>query len=177
MDESKHREEHIISQGAEGKIYKTSIKLKETVGSSNKDDTGYQIAEDGEETPCIAKERFVKKYRVPELDAKITKTRILQETRNIDKIRKAGVNAPKVYILDQETRRIYMELFEDPIITVKEYLLPFESFDHEKITVNLCKKMGEYIAKMHMAHIIHGDLTTSNMMVNKNSLKVCIIFV
>ena len=44
--------------------------------------------------------------------------------------------------------------------------------DQERITVNLCEKIGEYIAKMHEAHVIHGDLTTSNMMVNKDSLKV-----
>jgi TP53 regulating kinase-like protein len=60
---------------------------------------------------------------VPELDTKITKTRILQESRNMAKVRKAGVNTPALYFLDQENRRIYMEYFADPVITVKDFLL------------------------------------------------------
>lgn len=74
-----------------------------------------------------------------------------------------------------------MELFEDPIVTVKEYLLSFDDLskyllililDQQKITSSLCSRIGEYIAKMHEIGIIHGDLTTSNMMVNKNSIQV-----
>ena len=140
----------VVSQGAEGRLYKSDI-----FGS-----------------PWIVKERFVKKYRVPELDTKITKTRILQETRNMVKARKAGVNTPTIYFIDEENRKIYMELLESPIITVKEFLLSCEDLNQERITENLWKKIGQYIAKIHQAHIIHGDLTTSNMMVNRATLDV-----
>ena len=33
---------------------------------------------------CVVKERFVKKYRVPALDEKLTKTRLLQEAKSIN---------------------------------------------------------------------------------------------
>lgn len=71
-----------------------------------------------------------------------------------------------------------MQHLEDPIITVKEYLLGFDNYsftEHESVTVSLCQRVGEYIAKIHKAHIIHGDLTTSNMMVNKHSILVSIL--
>ena len=65
-----------------------------------------------------------------------------------------------------------MEALEDPIVTVKEFLLKWGDLDQAKITENLCAKIGEYVAKIHSAHIIHGDFTTSNMMVNKETLEV-----
>lgn len=57
------------------------------------------------------------------------------------KARKAGVNAPALYFLDQENRRIYMECFEDPIVTVKEFLMGIEDlskhlFNH-KVTLSI----------------------------------------
>mmetsp|Transcript_6762 Transcript_6762/g.5902 ORF Transcript_6762/g.5902 Transcript_6762/m.5902 type:complete len:236 (+) Transcript_6762:19-726(+) len=139
----------IISQGAEGKIFISNI-----FG-----------------TPCIVKERFVKKYRVLELDTKITKQRIIQETRNMAKVRKAGVNTPALYFLDQENRRIYMQHLQDPIVTVKEFLLENDDFSQKRINESLCFEIGRSIAKMHKADVIHGDLTTSNMMVNKDTVK------
>ena len=63
-----------------------------------------------------------------------------------------------------------MECLEDPIVTVKAYLLSEPDLSQSKILNNLWEKIGEYIAKMHIAHIIHGDLTTSNMMVNRETL-------
>ena len=65
-----------------------------------------------------------------------------------------------------------MEYLSDPIVTIKQYLISNDDFTSAKIQSNLCSKIGESIAKMHMGHIIHGDLTTSNMMVNQDTLLV-----
>ena len=35
---------------------------------------------------------------------------------------------------------------------------------------DVCKKIGENIAKLHDSNIVHGDLTTSNMILQKNKL-------
>ena len=67
---------------------------------------------------CVVKERFVKKYRVPALDEKLTKTRLLQEAKSMDRVRKLGVAAPGLYLVDQVERKIYMEYLHDAI-TVK----------------------------------------------------------
>ncbi|CAI2379651.1 unnamed protein product [Moneuplotes crassus] len=148
IHDKSHAEGTIISQGAEGRIFVSEIFA----------------------TPCIVKERFIKKYRVPELDTKITKQRITQETRNMARVKKAGVNTPALFFLDHENRKIYMEYLQEPTITVKQFLLEIEDINIPRITESLCQKIGESLAKMHQANIIHGDLTTSNMMVDKESI-------
>jgi TP53 regulating kinase and related kinases len=65
----------------------------------------------GEEV--IVKERFVKKYRHPELDKKLTRKRILQEAKNIEKARKCLVNVPGLRKVDQIKRTIYLEYLKD----------------------------------------------------------------
>ena len=57
------------------------------------------------------------------------------------KVRKAGVNTPALYFLDQENRRIYMEYFTYPIITVKEYLLSVDKFG-KNYSTSLKKVLG-----------------------------------
>ena len=52
---NKDQQDSILCQGAEGRIY-----LSDLWGQ-----------------PCIVKERFKKEYRVPQLDEKLTKARIL----------------------------------------------------------------------------------------------------
>ena len=44
---------------------------------------------------AVVKERLSKRYRIPELDVKITKQRILQESRCMEKCKKAGIVAPR----------------------------------------------------------------------------------
>lgn len=71
-------DKQILSQGAEAIIYLGEVKGR----------------------VCLVKERFVKKYRVPELDEKITKSRIQQETRNLAKLEGTGVHTPAVIYTD-----------------------------------------------------------------------------
>ena len=41
----------------------------------------------------------------------------------------------------------------------------------EKKALNVCKKIGKSISKIHDIDIIHGDLTTSNMILKKKNKK------
>ena len=89
-----------MSQGAEGRLY-----LSDVFGQR-----------------CIVKERFSKKYRVPALDEKLTKSRILQEVKSMDRLRRMGVLAPGVYLVDTTERKIYMEYLGDEAMTVKQFI-------------------------------------------------------
>ena len=44
------------------------------------------------------------------------------------------------------------------------------NLDHNKNYKEICVQIGASIAKLHNANIIHGDLTTSNMIISKNKL-------
>lgn len=116
--------------------------------------------------PTLIKERFIKKYRHPDLDKVITKERIKNEARSIVRCKTVNIKTPTLYLVDFDRRRIYMEYFENSM-TVKEFMV---SICEEEVKI-LAKMIGECLRKMHDNNIIHGDLTTSNMLLvqkNKN---------
>ena len=112
------------------------------------------------EMDVIVKERVAKRYRVPELDVKLTKQRLLQEARCMTKTSKAGVAIPCLYNVDKVNFFLYMEHIVG--ITVKAFLK--EASDITTIDVKLADNIGRAVAMMHDADVVHGDLTTSNMM-------------
>lgn len=114
--------------------------------------------------PAIFKVRNPLPYRLNELDRKIRERRTLHEAEMLHDAKKAGINAPYVYFLDLENTTIVMQYIDAP--RLKE-LIPGLSEG------SLCKlffELGVTIAKMHNANIIHGDLTTSNVLIAKQRL-------
>lgn len=115
---------------------------------------------------CIVKERFEKKYRVPELDRKLTKQRIVLESRNMVRASKNGINTPTVLFADIANRKIYMS-YIDNSAQLKEVLKIIYYSDiskYEKLIDKIANNLGQTVAKMHNSNIIHGDLTTSNIL-------------
>lgn len=119
--------------------------------------------------PTLIKERFQKNYRHPDLDVAITKERIRNESRSIVRCKTADVRTPTLYLVDFERRRIYMQHFEKSV-TIKDYIILFlkeeqnDNGDQTNSLHILAKMIGETVRKMHDDGIIHGDLTTSNML-------------
>jgi TP53 regulating kinase-like protein len=113
--------------------------------------------------PTIIKERFVKTYRVPLLDQKLTHRRINQEVRSMARCRKNGIRAPAVYHVDLKQRTIYMENIAGAV-SLKGYICSLDRSNEEHALDDLVHSIGEILAKMHDSDVIHGDLTTSNMM-------------
>ena len=136
-------EQQLVAQGAEGRIFASTLLSQ----------------------PVIIKERFSKKYRHPVLDAKLTDKRFFQEARNMLRARKEGVPVPAVLFLDPIDHKIYMERIEG--ITIKALLQRYPALPAD-IEENLAQKIAENIAKMHDVKLIHGDLTTSNMLVKQD---------
>ena len=134
----------LLGQGAEGKIY-----IGEFISKK-----------------CVVKERFEKKYRLKELDQKLTKNRMLNESRNIFRASKLGINVPTIYFVDLIERKIFMEYLENScqlkvileMIYSQKDLTPYKSL-LDKISNDL----GEMLSKLHSGDIIHGDLTPSNI--------------
>mmetsp|Transcript_15384 Transcript_15384/g.46444 ORF Transcript_15384/g.46444 Transcript_15384/m.46444 type:complete len:237 (-) Transcript_15384:231-941(-) len=111
--------------------------------------------------PCVIKERFSKKYRHPALDLKLTTSRLKQEARGIIKARKLGVLTPVLYHVDVVDAKIHMERVEGH--TLKRML-------HEKTLAGeelnkVLEQLGKVIARLHDGGVVHGDLTTSNLIV------------
>src|SRR3989344_6659987 len=104
----------------------------------------------------VVKNRIKKSYRIPELDEKIRKLRTRSETKLLEKAGKV-ILVPKLFSSDENTKKIIMEFVKGEKLS--EHLSDF-SLEKQK---EICKKIGENVAKLHDAEIVHGDLTTSNM--------------
>ncbi len=107
---------------------------------------------------CVVKERLKKGYRVDELDSRLRKERTKIEAKLFSEARRVGVSTPQVYGRDESI--LEMEFIEGEKVrnVISEY-------SAEKVK-HLAEKIGESVAKLHNRGIIHGDLTTSNMIVD-----------
>ncbi len=114
----------------------------------------------------LIKKRVSKKYRRKELDEKIRIERNKREAVLLHKAKIIGVRTPIVYRIDSEKKELVMEFIEGN--RLKDEL-------NEK-NLNYCFEFGKIVAKLHNANIIHGDLTTSNMLVqNSGSSQLVLI--
>lgn len=154
----------LLTQGAEALVYKT------TFLSPDK--------------PCALKYRPAKPWRHPILDRRLTKQRLLSEARTLTKCRKEGVKCPGVLGADWEAGWIALEWIEG--FTIRKCLDKFLQgviIDEEDVTLgdetdigkqvdaerkaelwDLMARVGRGVGRLHEIGVVHGDLTTSNLM-------------
>eukprot|EP00696_Hemimastix_kukwesjijk_P018380 gnl/Hemi2/7245_TR2467_c0_g1_i1.p1 gnl/Hemi2/7245_TR2467_c0_g1~~gnl/Hemi2/7245_TR2467_c0_g1_i1.p1 ORF type:complete len:228 (-),score=63.77 gnl/Hemi2/7245_TR2467_c0_g1_i1:342-1025(-) len=138
----------IIAQGAEGRLLLTDFMGRK----------------------CVVKERFPKLYRHPTLDQKLSARRLIMESRTMSRCRRFGVPTPAIYHIDALRNLIFMEFIEGR--TVKELIFATGC----DANLSLGSLIGQMIARLHDHDIIHGDLTTSNIMIKPDGTLVAIDF-
>ncbi|WKY04965.1 hypothetical protein Q1695_005737 [Nippostrongylus brasiliensis] len=124
--------------------------------------------------PAIMKERFSKKYRHPDVDEKLNKARLRNELKGIVRAQEVGVGAPAVFFVDTNNNRIIMERIEGLTANAWIEKRRSEASGSEEFkadTLELGKLIGEAIGKMHLSNLVHGDLTTSNIILKNNDLR------
>ncbi|MQL80462.1 hypothetical protein Taro_012897 [Colocasia esculenta] len=122
----------------------------------------------------IVKERFSKKYRHPTLDSKLTIKRLNAEARCMTKARRLGVLSPTLYAVDPLLYTLTCEYIEGP--PVKDVLLDFGSHgvNEEKLN-DIALQIGNAVGKLHDGGLVHGDLTTSNMIIQEGTNQLVLI--
>jgi len=105
----------------------------------------------------VQKNRIKKLYRIKNIDDRLISFRTKEEAKLITEARLHGVSVPIIYDVDQEKGIITMEYLRGK--RIKDILNNLS----EKERARICKKIGESIARFHNNDIIHGDITTSNM--------------
>jgi TP53 regulating kinase-like protein len=108
----------------------------------------------------VIKMRLPKMYRPAELDARIRSYRTVHEPQLMHEAKEAGVPTPTIFLVDTKNAAITMEFVEGK--QVKQLLSSVSKEDRRE----LCVRIGELIGKLHAHGVIHGDLTTSNMILN-----------
>lgn len=119
----------------------------------------------------IIKDRISKKYRHPELDKKLIKQRTKKEAKLLEKASKI-IDAPNPENIKEIEHAKTPNKIIMPLITGKKLSENLEQLDWKTI----CKQIGSSIAKLHDNNIIHGDLTTSNMILTKEGVLYFIDF-
>jgi len=114
----------------------------------------------------LIKRRIKKSYRIEELDEKLRKQRTKKESKLLEKAAKI-IPVPKLIKTDEKSKEIEMEFLEGKKLS--------DNLDSLKNAEEICIEIGENIAKLHDADIIHGDLTTSNMIYKEKENKVYFI--
>ncbi|KAF9942776.1 TP53 regulating kinase [Mortierella alpina] len=140
----------LLKQGAEAKVYLAPFCQRQ----------------------AIIKERFAKEYRHPTLDKKLTSRRVIQEARCLNRCQKALIDTPTVYMVDVANSLIYMEYIEGS--SVRDYLVTAEGQTAETQT-KVASLIGKALGRMHNIDVIHGDLTTSNLLMREETGAVVLI--
>ncbi len=130
----------LIAKGAEACLYKSEW-------------YGFEV---------IIKERIKKSYRHPTLDYKLRAYRTVLEARMMNEARAVGVPTPIVYDVDLEKTRIIYEYIDG--VKVKNILEQLTEIERRKLN----RRIGLLIGLLHKNGLIHGDLTTSNMLLKSS---------
>jgi TP53 regulating kinase and related kinases len=117
---------------------------------------------------AIIKTRIPKQYRPATLDKQIRTYRTIHEPQLMHEAKAAGVPTPLIYMVKMAESAIIMEYIEGQ--QIKQLLNKAPQEKRHK----LCIEIGILIGKLHSCGLIHGDLTTSNMI---QTLKDKIFFV
>jgi TP53 regulating kinase-like protein len=108
----------------------------------------------------VIKMRIPKRYRQKTLDVQIRSYRTVHEPQLMHEAKVAGVPTPLIYMVNVPGASITMEYVKG--LQIKQLLNEAPQDKRQE----LCFKIGELIAKLHSHGLIHGDLTTSNMILS-----------
>jgi TP53 regulating kinase and related kinases len=146
----------LVTQGAEAIVLKTALLTSST--------------------PVALKFRPKKSYRHPTLDARLTKARVLAEARVLIRCKKEAVQVPAVIAADWEAGWLALEWI--PGQTVRACLDAHlrsapeseqgQAAESPEI-LGLMSKVGSAVGRLHSIGIVHGDLTTSNLMLRQTT--------
>ncbi|KAI5998332.1 hypothetical protein F5J12DRAFT_849741 [Pisolithus orientalis] len=138
--------------------------------------------------PVLLKYRFNKRYRHLSLDASLARQRVAGEARALMRCLRSGVNVPGIRMVDAAEGVLGLEWVDGKSVRVllpgaSEVMEAQDSDTTDGVGRDRCEgaalaefgverddllsMIGVEIAKMHIAGIIHGDLTPSNMMLRR----------
>ncbi|MCJ1398549.1 serine/threonine-protein kinase bud32 [Xylographa trunciseda] len=168
----------LVTQGAEAIVYRTHF-----LTSAH---------------PCALKYRPSKSWRHPILDVRLTRHRILSEARTLVRCRREGVSVPGVLGLDWEggevggptgrrsggwmmmewiegdtVRNAFNRWLKERSVSVKDGSEQPDSpkVPFEEDAIKLMKRIGNAVGRLHNIGVVHGDLTTSNLMLRNTKVQ------
>ena len=111
---------------------------------------------------ALFKTRKIKTYRNSSLDSKIRKQRTIKESQMLSQVKSFGIPTPLVYFVNLEKSMIVMQEIPGK---------PVHDLPESKI-IEISKQIGKLVGLLHKNGVMHGDLTTSNFILFKNTIYI-----
>lgn len=108
---------------------------------------------------AIRKQRIPKTYRIELLDKMLRTKRTKEEVEILHQAKIAGVGCPEVFFADPKSSEIIMTFINGPLLK-----------DIDAGKKELYESLGRYAGMLHSRGIIHGDLTTKNVVVTESDI-------
>ena len=124
----------------------------------------------GEEV--LVKKRVVKGYRINEIDGHLRRKRTKNEAKLLGEAKRCGVITPLIFDVDLNESALTMEKINGT--EIKGLFSGKNSIDLSEI-ISISRIIGENVARLHDCGIIHGDLTTSNLILSEDRDSVVFI--
>ncbi|WP_380677369.1 bifunctional N(6)-L-threonylcarbamoyladenine synthase/serine/threonine protein kinase [Salinigranum sp. GCM10025319] len=105
----------------------------------------------------VVKRRLPKTYRHPELDARLRRERTVAETRLTSEARRVGVPTPLVHDVDLREATLTLQRVGEADLAAR-------------LSTASVRRVGELLATLHDAGIVHGDPTTRNVRVGESGV-------
>jgi TP53 regulating kinase-like protein len=135
------RVRQVLTRGAESVIYKL-------------DQWGF---------PLVLKWRQGKSFLLKDIDSQLRKSRTSRECKMLTISRSLGVPTPAVYSVNLDKHMILMDFISGTQFKQLAGDIPRSAL------ISLSREFGKLIALLHEGDVVHGDPTTSNVIVSKNS--------
>ena len=112
------------------------------------------------ENNLILKHRVQKGYRLKQIDDKLRKFRTRREAKVLNKLEQINFPSPRLHAMCDQAMQLRMDMIQGNKIRDILYKDP----------IAMSEEIGKKIGILHSNDIIHGDLTTSNMIL-ENEIK------
>jgi TP53 regulating kinase-like protein len=113
---------------------------------------------------AIYKVRRPLPYRLAVLDSALRHQRTVREAEMIKSAKDAGVAAPFLYFVDPSGATLVMEYVEG------RRLKEVAETGERRAVLRHFEELGKNVAKLHAAGLMHGDITTANVIVRGGEL-------
>ena len=114
--------------------------------------------------PAVRKLRRNRAWRHPDLEKRLGYRRMLSEARILIRLKSSGLPVPAIWDVDLENGRIVMEkMVGRPLIEV----LRDNSLTNQQIDKALFNT-GVAVRMLHRLAVTHGDLSTNNILIDKD---------
>lgn len=116
-----------------------------------------------DDNKAIIKHRIKKNYRNSILDDKLRLERTKEESKLIADCKNHNIKTPFIYSIDLNNYDIIEEKVDGD--SLHDIIVNVDNYDNLEEIFNL---IGQDVLNMHNNDIIHGDLTTSNILIKNN---------